>query len=121
MTNDMIKKLMAAGVAPDIILNLHLEDAEEALPATAEQEAQAAEPTAQAAEKEARAAAEPAAQAGMDQVLLAINKLTGAIQAGNIAASYHEHKALTADDAIATILKGGNPNGEENAKESPEW
>lgn len=78
----MIKKLSSAGVSPEVILNLLLDEDEP------EQAAEVrAEPT-QIVEAPQPAQATPAAQPAepdkQDVILAAINKLTGAIQASNM-------------------------------------
>lgn len=75
----MIKKLASAGVSPEVILNLLLDEDEPEqaadVRADPEQIAEAAQPA---------PAAQPEEPDKQDAILAAINKLTGAIQASNI-------------------------------------
>lgn len=78
----MIKKLASAGVSPEVILNLLLDEDEPEqaaeVRADPEQITEAPQPSPEAP------AAQPAEPDKQDAILASINKLTGAIQASNI-------------------------------------
>lgn len=100
----MIKKLSGAGVSPEIILNLLLDEEEpeqaaevRADPAPAEPAAAPAAPAAPATQPEPRKD---------DAILAAIEKLTGAIQASNIRSmsAGDPAQAETADTILASLI-----------------
>ena len=107
MDKSLIKKLIDAGVSADVVLKLHLEEEDPA------PKAEDPQPEPKAADPQPEPKPQAAAAGGMDQVLAAIQQLTGAIQAGNIGRDSYEHKEETADQVIATILKGGSGDGKE--------
>lgn len=74
----MIKKLSSAGVSPEVILNLLLDEDEP------EQAAEVRAEPEQIAEAPQPAPAAPEEPDKQDAILAAINKLTGAIQASNM-------------------------------------
>lgn len=98
MNTDLIKKLKEKGVPADVILELMLDDQEPEQPATP-----AADPAPQPA---ADPAPQPAAApAGTDKILEAIERLTGAIQAGNIRGmNSGGPQTETADDILASMI-----------------
>lgn len=106
MNTDLIKKLKEKGVPADVIIELVLDDHEpEQQPATP-----AADPTPQPAadpapQPAADPAPQPAAPAGTDKILEAIERLTGAIQAGNIRGmNSGGPKTETTDDILASMI-----------------
>lgn len=97
----MIKKLSSAGVSPEIILNLLLDEDEP------EQAAEVrAEPEQIAEAPQPAPAAQPAEPDKQDAILAAINKLTGAIQASNIRRDGMPgpDQAETTDTILANLL-----------------
>ena len=112
MEKTMMQKLLEAGVSADIVLKLHMEEAgpEPEVPQDPEPEA----PAAPEQKEQAAPAAPPApAEQKTDQVLAAIEKLTGIIQAGNIRKTYRTDPPMTTDDILGTILKGDDYGEEE--------
>lgn len=105
MNTDLIKKLKEKGVPADVILELVLDDQElGATPEPAEDPAPqpAADPAPQPA---ADPAPQPAAPAGTDKILEAIERLTGAIQAGNIRGmNSGGPQTETTDEILASML-----------------
>ena len=105
MNTDLIKKLKDKGVPADVILELVLDDQEPEQPATP-----AADPTPQPAadptpQPAADPAPQPAAPAATDQILAAIERLTGAIQAGNIRGmNSGGPQTETADEILASMI-----------------
>ena len=99
----MIKKLSSAGVSPEIILNLLLDE---------DEPEQAAEVRAEPAPAEAPAPAVPAPEPQPaeprkdDAILAAIEKLTGAIHASNIRrdSAGDPGQAETTDQILANLL-----------------
>lgn len=94
----MIKKLSSAGVSPEIILNLLLDEDEP------EQAAEVrAEPAAPAEQPQPLPAPEPRKD---DAILAAIEKLTGAIHASNIRRDGIDgpEQPETADTILANLL-----------------
>lgn len=109
MDKDLIKKLSRAGVSSDVILALMLDEDEkqpEQKPEQASQPEQKPEPASQPEQKPDQPAA-----VGNDEILAAIEKLTGAVQAANIRnMGGSTPKQETADDVLAQIInpEGGN-------------
>ena len=100
----MIKKLSSAGVSPEIILNLLLDEDEPEQAAEVRADPTPAEPAAAPA-----APAVPATQPEPrkdDAILAAIEKLTGAIQASNIRSmsAGDPAQAETADSILASLI-----------------
>ena len=101
---DMIKKLSGAGVSPEIILNLLLDEDEPKPAAEVRADPDPAEPAAAPA-----APAAPTTQPETrkdDAILAAIEKLTGAIQASNIRSmsAGDPTQAETADTILASLI-----------------
>lgn len=97
----MIKKLSSAGVSPEIILNLMLDEDEP------EQAAEVrAEPEAPAEPPQLAAPAPKPEPRKDDAILAAIEKLTGAIQASNIRSmsAGDPAQAETADTILASLI-----------------
>jgi hypothetical protein len=100
----MIKKLSSAGVSPEVILNLLLDEDEP------EKAAEVRADPEQIAEAPKPAPAAPAAQPEepdkQDAILAAINKLTGAIQASNMRRDGMPgpDQAETTDTILANLL-----------------
>lgn len=104
MNTDLIKKLKEKGVPADVILELVLDDQEPG--ATPEPAQPAEDPAPQpAADPATDPAPQPAAPAGTDKILEAIERLTGAIQAGNIRGmNSGGPQTETADEILASML-----------------
>ena len=115
MDKDLIKKLSRAGVSSDVILALMLDEDEkqpEQKPEQASQPEQKPEPASQPEQKPepTKKPVQPGA-VGNDEILAAIEKLTGAVQAANIRnMGGSTPKQETADDVLAQII---NPTGKE--------
>ena len=104
MDKKLVKKLADAGVEPAVIINLLLSDDEE----EQEKPAQIPDPPAQASQEKP---AEPVIEtvkpaASNDAILAAIEKLTGAIHAGNIRAASAGEPAQpeSAETILANLL-----------------
>ena len=93
----MIKKLSGAGVSPEIILNLLLDE---------DEPEQAAEVSADPAPAEAPAPAPQPEPRKDDAILAAIEKLTGAIHASNMRrdSAGDPGQAETTDQILANLL-----------------
>lgn len=101
MKTDLIKKLKEKGVPADVILELVLDDQEPAADPAAAQDPQPAADPAQPAAQDPQ----PAAPAGTDKILEAIERLTGAIQAGNIRGmNSGGPQTETTDEILASML-----------------
>lgn len=104
MNTDLIKKLKEKGVPADVILELVLDDQEPG--ATPEPAQPAEDPAPQpAADPATDPAPQPATPAGTDKILEAIERLTGAIQAGNIRGmNSGGPQTETADEILAAMI-----------------
>lgn len=106
MKTDLIKKLKDKGVPADVILELMLEDQEPG--AEQQSETPAQEQPAAAQEQQPSAAPEQqpaAAPAATDQILAAIERLTGAVQAANIRSmNSGGPQTETADEILASMI-----------------
>lgn len=100
MDKALIKKMAEAGVDPNVIVRLLLDDEPETVP---EPEPAKEEPKTEPAKEE------PKPLPGTDAILAAIEKLTGAVQAANIRNFGTEPKTETVDDILASVVmpKGG--------------
>ena len=125
MEKTMMQKLLDAGVSAEVVLKLHMEDEvpapkeqekpedpeEKKKPEDPEEKEKTREPEKQKKPEDPEEREKPAGN--MDVVLAAIEKLTGAIQAGNIRGTYTKNTPQTTDDILATILRGEVDEAEE--------
>ena len=100
----MIKKLSGAGVSPEIILNLLLDEEEPEQAAEVRADPAPAEPA--AAPAAPATAPQPAEPRKDDAILAAIEKLTGAIHAANMRrdSAGDPGQAETTDQILANLL-----------------
>lgn len=126
MEKTMMQKLIDAGVSAEVVLKLHMEDEDHApkeqekpedpeekeKPRDPEEQKKPRDPEEQKKPEDPEEREKPAGNT--DAVLAAIEKLTGAIQAGNIRGTYTKNTPQTTDDILATILRGEPDEAEEN-------
>ena len=99
MDKALVKRMMELGIEADKILALVMDEPEQQEQKPEQQEQQ--EQQEQKQEQEQKPEQPPKNQ---DAVLAAIEKLTGAIAAGNIRRDGFENKPETADDVLAKVL-----------------
>lgn len=107
MDRALIKKLSEAGVAPEVIVRLLLDDEPEKMAEPAPEPAPAPEPRPEPAPEPKP---EPKPDLQSDKILAAIERLTGAVQASNIRnLGGPGPEAETVDDILAQVIapKGG--------------
>lgn len=101
MDINLLKKLQAAGVAADVILQLVLDED----PAPADPQ-----PAPAPAPAPADPAPQPAAPASNDAILQAINRLTGSIQAMNLRTIGGQQQPVqTSDDILKFMMSPAVP------------